>query len=168
MHICIYVWICICICICIWMCMLLLLLLLPCIRVYMYMVCIPLCRVVGGIEGLHILYCKGVVSRAIGCCLHTMVYPRRGLYGPTAAKERLTRIQGRIKTLYKAINTPTRISNFKLSMFVPDVDSPWAGTDVSLNCKGAECKHLLPIIAQISSELAEEGNAYNRIEYNII
>ena len=52
---------------------------------------------------------------------------------------------GDIDTLYKANRTPSRLGNLELAMFLPHLDNPRRGAP-SLNTKGAETRHLVPIM----------------------
>ena len=104
-------------------------------------------------DALHVFWCKGVSAHARGSALHSMIYPRRGVIGKDAAKERIGFIFNRAKTLYDEHDCGTRLSNLRLSMVLPDTDAPWANPPV-LKSKGAECKHFVPVLAQISHELS--------------
>lgn len=101
-------------------------------------------------DALHVLFCKGVLSHLLGSALHTMVWPKKGRQA-VAPQVRLGFIFKRIQELYKETNAPTRITNLRFSMFTQE-DKPWADWSF-LKTKGAETKHLLPCIAQISREL---------------
>ena len=54
-------------------------------------------------------------------------------------------IFGDIDLLYRANRTPSRIGNLELAMFLSHLDNPRRGTP-SLNTKGAETRHLVPIV----------------------
>lgn len=102
-------------------------------------------------DSLHVLFCKGVLSHLTGSVLHTMCYPTKGRQ-TVAAESRLAAIFTRVQELYRELGSHTRLTNLKLSMFVPEKhwhDHPF------LKVKGAEMKHLLPCLAVIAAELSD-------------
>lgn len=101
-------------------------------------------------DALHVLFCKGVLAHLLGSALHTMVWPNKGRQ-TVPPHTRLGFIFKRIQELYKENKATTRITNLRFSMFTQE-DKPWADW-AFLKTKGAETKHLLPCIAQISREL---------------
>jgi len=101
-------------------------------------------------DALHVLFCKGVLAHLLGSSLHTMIWPHTGRQS-VPPQQRLGCIFQRIQELYKENKANTRITNLRFSMFTQE-DKPWAEWPF-LKTKGAETKHLLPCIAQISKEL---------------
>ncbi|CAE6972711.1 ANK3 [Symbiodinium natans] len=111
-------------------------------------------------DALHILFCKGVYSHFLGSVLHYLCwYPSlakgkaSGKGKGTACKspaERLALIFELIQAKYKALGSPTRLTNLKLSMFV-DKQKPHQSPPF-LEIKGAEGKHLLPALAKVCQE----------------
>ena len=106
-------------------------------------------------DPLHILFCKGLYSHLIGGVLHYMCYYE----GPKkkAAKrpqDRLAVLFSQIQIYYSEQGCKNRLTNLKLSMFT-DVQKPWSKY-ASLDCKGAEARHLLPaLIPVIQAAFAE-------------
>ena len=108
-------------------------------------------RLTVGHDGLHVIFCKGVLSYFLGGCLHTMLWPSRGRQA-NSPQSRLNMIFARVQELYSQSNSTTRLTNLKMEM-ICNPDKPWAEVPF-LKVKGAECKHLLPIMTIISSELS--------------
>ena len=104
-----------------------------------------------GHDGLHVLFCKGVLSYLMGGCLHTMLWPTRGRQ-IVSPQKRLDIIFNRAQELYKELKSPTRLTNLKIEMF-SNADKPWNEVPF-LKIKGAECKHFLPVLARISREIS--------------
>ena len=97
---------------------------------------------VRGGDALHILFCKGLYSHLLGSVLHFLVFhegPGRQNKQPW---ERLAVVWEAMQKAYRSLQSPTRLSNLKLSMFCnpkqPHSEHP------QLNIKGAEAKHFLP------------------------
>ena len=111
-------------------------------------------RLTVGHDGLHVIFCKGVLSYYLGGCLHTMMWPSKGRQ-TISPQARLNIIFSRIQALYSQRHTPTRLTNLKMKMFT-NLEKPWADVPF-LKVKGAECKHLLPIVAIISSDISTQS-----------
>ena len=100
-------------------------------------------------DALHILFCKGILSRLLGSVLHLWCWPIKGGRQETKPADTLAAIFCAVQCIYKELNTPTRLTNLRLGMF-SNPDKPHA-SDAFLNIKGSECKHLLKPLAIISS-----------------
>ena len=104
-------------------------------------------------DAMHVLYVNGLGSHMIGSMLHGLVYPPEGRPRGQTPEERLDAIWNRIQELYSERDQQmrlTRMTNLTISMFT-DKNAPFK-SHPQLKCKGAECRHLLPIMAQISQE----------------
>jgi len=104
-----------------------------------------------GHDGLHVLFCKGVLSYVMGGCLHTMLWPKKGRQSMPPQK-RLDLIWSRVQQLYSQNKSSTRFTNLTMSM-ICNADKPWADVPF-LKAKGAECKHFLPVLAIIAREVS--------------
>lgn len=103
-----------------------------------------------GQDGLHILFCKGVLSYFLGSVLHLWCWRSKGRQ-PTKPTETLAAIFSQVQSIYRELNSPTRCTNLKLSMLTnpekPHAD--WA----FLKLKGAETKHILKPLALIAENV---------------
>eukprot|EP00435_Cladocopium_sp_Y103_P053933 s605_g17.t1 len=92
-------------------------------------------------DGLHVLFVKGVCSHLLGSLIHHLCFfDGRGRQSKKPS-ERLAIIFQQIQMNYKALQSPTRLTNLRLSMLC-DSQKPHADFP-KLDCKGAETKHLL-------------------------
>ena len=119
-------------------------------------------------DGLHILWCKGVYAHFLGSILHHLCwYPHASR--KVKPCERLATVFKLVQEEYTALQSPTRLTNLKLSMFTdpkkPHVAPPF------LNSKGAESKHFLPAFLQVckkrkllSPDLPEEKEMLRALE----
>ena len=94
-------------------------------------------------DPLHILFCKRLYSHLLGGLLHYLCW----FEGPgksTQKKpwERLALIFQQVQGEYSKQGIASRLTNLRLSMLT-ETKKPWAKT-ASLDCKGAEARHLLP------------------------
>ena len=99
-------------------------------------------------DALHILFCKGVLSYFMGSVLHRWCFPNRGrrIKQP---EDILGTIFDQVQREYVNLQTRSRITNLKLSMFTSP-DKPWANQPF-LKLKAAETKHLLKPLARIAA-----------------
>lgn len=108
-------------------------------------------------DSLHILYCRGVASHVAGSLLHYLCFfdglGKRQKVNPNA---RLQTMFGRIKELYQEKQTPSRLTNLRLSM-ICDTSKPHARF-ACLESKAAECKHLLPCLLDLLAEILPEDD----------
>ena len=98
-------------------------------------------------DTLHCLDTKGVGSHMCGSCLHQMVYERVAGRG---AHAELARLWQQILVIYDQLQSKERLTHLQLSMLC-NVDKPHAEYP-SLHCKGAECRHLVPVLAVLAQQ----------------
>jgi hypothetical protein len=72
-------------------------------------------------------------------------------------------IFGDIDRLYKVNRTPSRLGNLALTMFLPHLDNPRRGTP-SLNTKGAETRHLVPIVDLLWQKYSKHTDYDNHVQ----
>ena len=99
-------------------------------------------------DPLHILFCKGLYSHLLGGLLHYLCWFEGP--GKTTQKkpwERLALIFQHVQGEYSKQGIASRLTNLRLSMFT-DPKKPWA-KNASLDCKGAEARHLLPALLPV-------------------
>ena len=108
-------------------------------------------RAVGGL-GLHILLFMrdslhvmdlGMSQGLLGSVLWLLCFGAYVVEGDPFDACRI--VFGDIDLLYKTNRTPSRLGNLELGMFLSHLDNPRRGTP-SLNTKGAETRHLVPIV----------------------
>jgi len=108
-----------------------------------------------GQDGLHILFCKGVLSYCFGSVLHLWCWRAKGRQ-QNRPTDVLAGVFSQIQDVYKELRTPTRCTNLRLSMFT-NPDKPhaeWA----FLKLKGAETKHILKPLALIAENVCKTSN----------
>ena len=103
-----------------------------------------------GQDGLHILFCKGVLSYFLGSVLHLWCWRSKGRQ-LTKPSETLASIFSQVQLIYRELNSPTRCTNLKLSMLT-NPDKPHADW-AFLKLKGAETKHILKPLALIAENV---------------
>ena len=108
-------------------------------------------------DALHIIFCKGILSRLLGSALHVWCWPTKGRQ-TVKPSDALGSIFSQVQMRYRELRSPTRLTNLKLSMFTNE-KTPHA-TEAFLKIKGAECKHLLKPICLIASE--RRDNEFDR------
>ena len=101
---------------------------------------------------LHVLFAKGILSHFLGGILHYMCwYDGAGKRQVVKPDERLAIVFAQVQQFYKANDTPTRLTNLRVSTFTsadkPHRDHP------TLSCKAAESKHLLPALASVCKQV---------------
>ena len=101
---------------------------------------------------LHVLFTKGILSHFLGGILHYMCwYDGAGKRQVVKPDDRLAIVFAKVQEFYKANNTPTRLTNLRVSMFTsadkPHRDHP------TLSCKAAESKHLLPALTSVCKQV---------------
>ena len=106
-------------------------------------------------DAMHILFCKGVFSHAMGNALKHWVYHCK-FPGCKSVKDRTNMVWGKIRSLYSLYGTENRMPTLKTSMFTstdrPHQEKPF------LKTKAGECKSLVPIFAQLAIDL-HQGNS---------
>ena len=102
-------------------------------------------------DALHILFVHGVHSHLLGSVLHFLCW--KDGHGKQHKKpwERLGVVWEALQKVYKDLNSPTRLTNLKLSMFTNPKEPHTAYP--SLNAKGSETKHLLPAMLVVCRSL---------------
>ena len=112
---------------------------------------------------LHILWHNGIYSHLLGSILHYMCWkdpPTRPQ--AVAPAKRLGIIFQHVQAFYKENETPTRLTNLKISMFA-STRSPFAAHP-QLNAKAAESKHLAPALLRVcKNALNSEVSVEQRI-----
>jgi hypothetical protein len=111
-------------------------------------------------DEMHILFCKGILSRLLGSVLHIWCWPTKGRQANKPA-DTLASVFSSVQELYRNLGTPTRLTNLKLSMFT-NTDKPHS-TEAFLKIKGSECKHLLKPIAIIAIRKCSESQLDRRV-----
>ena len=111
-------------------------------------------------DALHILWVHGVVSHLLGSVLFYLCwydYPAKQAKPPA---DRLGVVWGQIQDAYKLLQSPTRLSNLRLSMFT-DPKRPHTSYP-SLAIKGGEAKHFLPALLHVARTLLQPGIWHER------
>ena len=103
-------------------------------------------------DALHICFVHGVYSHLLGSVLHYMCWfnPGRQKKNP---QERLAVVWEALQKAYKELESPTRLTNLKLSMFT-DPKNPHSSYP-SLSIKGSEAKHMLPAFLVVCRSLLQ-------------
>ena len=113
---------------------------------------------------LHILWHNGLYSHLLGSILHYMCWKDPpGRPQSVHPAKRLGVIFEAVQSFYKDNNTPTRLTNLKLSMFA-SVKSPFA-SNPSLSAKAAESKHFAPALLHVCKAAL---NPENVVEQHIV
>lgn len=111
-------------------------------------------------DGLHVLFVKGVCSHLLGSLLHQICFHEGKGRQSKPPKDRLALVFSEIQANYKAQNTPTRLTNLRLSMFCdpakPHKEYP------KLEAKGAETKHLLAAFLPVLQAALNPGIALHQ------
>jgi hypothetical protein len=109
-----------------------------------------------GQDGLHILFCKGILSNVFGSILHIWCWRKKGRQ-TTRPSDTLAAVFSQVQGIYKQLKPTSRVTNLKLSMFTnpekPHAD--WA----FLKLKGAETKHLLKPLTLIAETIATSSGS---------
>ena len=109
-------------------------------------------RMVRG-DALHILFTKGIYAHLLGSILHHICWHDAGVQAK-APWERLAIVFDGIQHQYKKLESRTRLTNLRLSMFTnpkkPHAQHPF------LEAKGAECKHLAPALLKVCQQLLDK------------
>jgi len=105
-------------------------------------------------DSLHILWCHGNYSHLLGSIIHYLIYNDGPGRQKVAPQQRLSLLWEALQKEYKALKTPTRLTNLKLSMFV-DQAKPHSAHPC-LNCKGSEARHLLLPLLNVCKVLLDE------------
>ena len=120
-------------------------------------------RIVRG-DLLHILWHNGVYSHHLGSILHYMCWKEpAGQHQVVSPTRRLGIIFEHVQAFYKANETPTRLTNLKLSMFT-SVKTPFANKP-ALSAKAAESKHLAPALLAVCKAALDSTN---EVEQHIV
>ena len=113
---------------------------------------------------LHILWHNGIYSHHLGSILHYMCWKEpAGQPQAVQPAKRLGIIFEHVQAFYKANNTPTRLTNLKLSMFA-SVKTPFA-VKPALSAKAAESKHLAPALLAVCKAALDPTN---EVEQHIV
>lgn len=100
-------------------------------------------------DSLHVLDTKGLCAHLIGSVLHDRIYNNANGASP---QHELARIWRRIQELYLTVGRPgtCRLTHLQLSM-LGNVDRPFSDFP-TLHAKGAETRHLVPVLAAFIEE----------------
>jgi hypothetical protein len=110
-------------------------------------------RIVRG-DGLHIMFTKGIFAHLLGSVLHYMCWQDPpGSRQKVKPCKRLSIIFERVQSFYRDHQTPTRLTNLKISMFSVET-KPWVAHPF-LNSKAAESKHLAPAVLAVCKEILD-------------
>lgn len=113
---------------------------------------------------LHILWHNGLYSHLLGSILHYMCWKDPpGRPQSVSPARRLGVIFELVQSFYKENNTPTRLTNLKLSMFA-SLKAPFANHP-TLHAKAAESKHLAPALLHVCKAAL---NPENEVEQHIV
>lgn len=105
-------------------------------------------------DSLHVIDNKGIGSHIAGSVLHDMVYTNQPGQSP---QNRLAAIWRRSQEIYDALAVPSRLTSLQLSM-LNDPSKPHA-TYPALHAKAADCRHFIPVLAQIALEQHDGSEA---------
>ena len=98
-------------------------------------------------DAMHILYCGGVFSHAMGNALKYWCY-HSNCMGKRSLKEKVSLIWGKMQSNYKSLGIENRLSCLKATMFVnterPHQEKPF------FKIKAGECKSLVHVFAQLA------------------
>ena len=101
---------------------------------------------------LHILFCKGVLGHLLGGVIHYLLWHDGvGVHQSTPPESRLGALFQAVQKEYVRQNSPTRVTNLRMSMLT-DSKQPhktWA----TLDLKAAETKHFLHAFIPVAKEL---------------
>jgi len=106
---------------------------------------------------LHVLFTHGIVNNAMGNALKHWCWK-----GPKGSRQtvkpdvRLAMILTRVQKLYREYDVSNTLSSLHLKDFIADLDKPHQCRP-SLKVKGANCKALVPVFAQLSEELSDNS-----------
>ena len=105
-------------------------------------------------DTLHVVDNKGIGSHIAGSVLHEMVYKS----GPgQSPQNNLAAVWRRAHEIYDALSVPSRLTSLQLSM-INDPTKPHAAYP-SLHAKAADCRHFIPVLAQIALEMHDGTDA---------
>jgi hypothetical protein len=106
---------------------------------------------------LHILFHNGIYSHHLGSILHYMCWkdppPRPQAVNPA---RRLAVIFEHVQSFYKENQSPTRLTNLRLSMFA-STKAPFA-SHPQLSTKAAESKHFAPALLHVCKAALDPEN----------
>ena len=102
-------------------------------------------------DALHIAFVHGVHSHLMGSVLHYLCYFNGPGRQVTPPQERLSVIWQAVQKAYKDLNSSTRLTNLKLTMFTNPKEPH--SSHPSLSIKGSEAKHLLPALIVVCKAL---------------
>ena len=113
-----------------------------------------------GQDGLHILFCEGVLSHVFGSILHLWCWRTKGRQTVKPA-DCLASIFSKVQEGYSMTQATTRVTNLNLKMFTNPANphTDWA----FLKLKGAETKHLLKPLASIAETTCSDSEVDRRI-----
>ena len=103
---------------------------------------------------LHVLDHKGVAAHLLGSCCHLLIFrPQNRTW--VAREQALADLWRRIQEIYVEEGTPSRLTNLQMSMIV-DVKHPFAEFACLRAVKAAETRYLVPVLARIMDERAQD------------
>ena len=111
-------------------------------------------------DALHIAFVHGVHSHVMGSVLHYLCYFNGPGRQATPPQERLSVIWQAVQKAYKDLNSSTRLSNLRLSMFT-NPKEPHSSYP-TLSIKGSEAKHLLPALLVVCKSLLKPDIFHER------
>jgi hypothetical protein len=111
-------------------------------------------------DALHIAFVHGVHSHVMGSVLHYICYFNGPGRQATPPQERLSVIWQAVQKAYKDLNSSTRLSNLRLSMFT-NPKEPHSSYP-TLSIKGSEAKHLLPALLVVCKSLLKPDIFHER------
>ena len=106
---------------------------------------------------LHVLFTHGIVNNAMGNALKHWCWK-----GPMGSRQtvkpdvRMAIIFTRVQELYREYDVSNTLSSLHIKDFIADLDKPHQ-CKPSLKVKGAHCKALVPVFAQLSKELSDNS-----------
>ena len=113
-------------------------------------------------DGMHIVYCNGLLAHAMGNFLKRQCWKDgedRGLVQTVSPARRVELMFRRIQEIYKRLNSGNRLNNLTLKMFL-NPSSPHQSRPY-LKMKAGECRHLVPVFQQLAHEL-NTGTEYDK------
>eukprot|EP00435_Cladocopium_sp_Y103_P046283 s399_g13.t1 len=103
-------------------------------------------------DALHICFVHGVYSHLLGSILHYLCWFNPGRQN-RSPQERLAVVWEALQKAYKELESPTRLSNLRLTIFT-DPKNPRTSYPF-LSIKGSEAKHMLPAFLVVCRSLLQ-------------
>ena len=105
------------------------------------------------LDVLHVLDHHGLAGHLVGGVLHSWVF--KGENRTMASREAaLAAIWADIQRIYVEDDVSVKLTNLRMTMLVADIKSPFADWVQLRQVKGAETRHLVPVVAKLAAAAA--------------